>query len=122
MKLRNYLTSAALALGLALSLTAGSAIAHGSGMQTMPANGQTIAATTKVIHLMFGMPMKVTKVTMAAPDGKNHKISGPAANKAVKVWEGKLPKLAQGQYKVEWRGMSPDGHPMNGNFAFVVGK
>ena len=118
MKLRTILTSAALSVGLALS--AGAASAHGKGMMTMPGNGQTVGADTKVIHLMFKDPMQITTVTMKAPDGKTYKINGPAANESVKTWEGKLPKLAPGNYKVDWRGMSPDGHPMNGSFAFKV--
>ena len=91
MKLRTILTSAALSVGLALS--AGTALAHGKGMMTMPGNGQTVGADTKVMHLMFTDPMQITTVTMAAPDGKTYKINGPAANQAVKTWEGKLPKL-----------------------------
>ncbi|GHD98518.1 hypothetical protein U879_08515 [Defluviimonas sp. 20V17] len=112
----------AAAFALGISLAAGNAFAHGSGMQSMPADGQTVAAGTKVMHLMFDAPMRVTKVTMTAPEGKTYKINGPAANQAVKVWEGKLPKLARGKYKVDWRGMSPDGHPMKGDFAFTVGQ
>ena len=120
MKLRTILTSAVLSAGLALS--AGAALAHGKGMMTMPTNGQTVRADTKVMHLMFTDPMQITTVALAAPDGKTYKINGPAANQAVKTWEGKLPQLAPGNYKVDWRGMSPDGHAMNGTFGFNVGR
>ncbi|PLS22379.1 copper resistance CopC family protein [Neptunicoccus cionae] len=118
MKLRTIFSSAILSAGLVMG--AGAALAHGKGMMTMPGNGQTVGTDTKVMHLMFKEPMQITTVTMKSPDGKTYKISGPAANKAVKTWEGKLPKLAPGNYKIDWRGMSPDGHPMNGDFAFKV--
>lgn len=114
-------TVLATAFALGLSLAAGDALAHGGGMQSMPSDGQTVAAGTKVMHLMFDAPMRITKVTMTAPQGKTHRINGPAANQAVKVWEGKLPELARGRYTVNWRGMSPDGHPMKGAFTFTVG-
>lgn len=120
MKLRTLITAATVSVGLALS--SGAVLAHGKGMMTMPSNGQTVGMDTKVMHLMFTDPMQITTVKMKAPNGKTYKINGPAANKAVKTWEGKLPKLAPGNYKVDWRGMSPDGHPMNGSFAFKVGK
>lgn len=118
--IRTTLTAAALALGM--SLAAGAAVAHGSKMQSMPADGQTVAAGTKAMHLMFDAPMRITRVTMTAAKGKTYRVNGPAANQAVKVWEGKLPKLAPGKYTVDWRGMSPDGHPMKGDFAFTVGQ
>ncbi|MBU2959167.1 copper resistance protein CopC [Paracoccus sp. 1_MG-2023] len=118
MKLRHIITSAALTLGLALN--AGAAIAHGKGMMTMPGNGQTVGTDTKVMHLMFSDPMQITTVTMGAPDGKTYRIDGPPANRAVKTWEGRLPRLAPGNYRIDWRGMSPDGHPMNGSFGFRV--
>lgn len=120
MKLRNIFSSAIVSASLVLG--GGAALAHSKGMMTMPSNGQTVNTGTKVMHLMFTEPMKITTVKMKAPDGKTYKISGPAASKAVKTWEGKLPKLAPGSYKIDWRGMSPDGHPMNGDFAFKVAK
>lgn len=118
MTLRNVLTAAVISASLVLN--AGAALAHSKGMMTMPSNGQTVGANTKVMHLMFTDPMQITTVTIKTPDGKTYKINGPAANQAVKTWEGSLPKLAPGNYKVDWRGMSPDGHPMNGSFAFKV--
>lgn len=108
------------AMSIAVSLTAGGVLAHGSGMTTMPADGQVVAANTKAIHLMFDAPMRITKVSLVTPVGSSYKLNGPAASKPVKVWEGKLPRLAPGSYKVEWRGMSPDGHPMKGSFSFSV--
>ncbi|KAB2534848.1 hypothetical protein AL035_20305 [Salipiger aestuarii] len=120
MKLRNIATSAALWLDLGLS--AGAALAHGKGMMAMPSNDQTVASDTRVMHLMFTDPMQITTVTMAAPDGKTYKINGPAANQAVKTWEGRRPRLTPGSHTVDWRGMSPDGYPMNGSFAFKVAK
>ena len=112
----------AIALAVGLSLSASLAMAHEGKMMTMPANGATVAANTKVMHLMFDAPMKITTVTMTDPRGKTMKVKGPAANQAVKVWEGQLPRLAAGAYKIDWRGMSPDGHAMNGTFGFYVGR
>ncbi|ATG35876.1 putative copper resistance protein CopC [Phaeobacter piscinae] len=118
MNLRNILTSAAFSVGLVLNASV--AVAHGKGMMTMPSNGQTVGTDTKVMHLMFTDPMQITIVKMKAPDGNTYQINGPAANKAVKTWEGSLPELAPGNYQIDWRGMSSDGHAMNGSFAFSV--
>lgn len=123
-KLRRSLLSATLTLGFGVSLSfgAGHVLAHGTAMMTMPSDGQHVSTETRAMQMMFEAPMRVTRVTLAAPDGKTHRIDGPAATKPVKTWQGKLPKLEPGRYRVEWRGLSPDGHPMKGSFGFSVGQ
>ena len=98
---------------------AGSAVAHSGVEDTTPARDSTVAAV-EAIEMRFDDPMRVTAVTLTGPDG-DITIQRETGMDAVTEFRA-LPTdaLPAGPYTVDWRGLSADGHPMQGSFAFTV--
>jgi methionine-rich copper-binding protein CopC len=105
------------ALGLLLT---SSAWAHTHLAKSDPADGSTLAKAPEHIALQFEHPVRITEFTiqkgteksekllMSLPEASGDKISAPA------------PQLSAGQYVVNWRAVSSDGHVMSGKVRFTV--
>lgn len=116
-------------IGTSLALLASAALAHPKLLSSTPADQAEVTAPAKVelkfsetlttqfsganlvMTEMPGMsghnPMKVAAKVSAGDDAKTMIIT-PAQ------------PLTTGTYKVEWRAVSSDTHPMTGNFSFKV--
>ena len=114
--LRTMTLAAIMALGLATS-----ALAHSKSEVTVPADGATVKAV-EAIEMRFDKPMRVTAVKLLG-DGGDVAIERETGMEPVTEFRA-VPAgaLAPGAYAVEWRGLSDDGHPMQGSFGFTVGK
>jgi methionine-rich copper-binding protein CopC len=107
-----------LAFAAAIALATG-ASAHSKSEETTPANEATVE-TVDVIEMRFDDPMRVTAIFLTGSDGdisieRETGLDLVTAFRAVPVAE-----LSAGVYTVEWRGLSADGHPMQGTFGFTV--
>lgn len=103
-----------------LVLGAAAAGAHSRLDTTVPADGAVLARAPAQIVLSFAKRIRLTKVRVhrgdSAPadlDLTRHK--GFATRFAIP-----LPGGSRGHYRIEWRGLSSDGHIMRGRFAFRV--
>ena len=104
---------------LVLAATSTSVLAHSKPEQTTPANKTTVA-TVEAIEMRFDDPMRVTAITLAGPDGEIS-IERETGMDAVTEFRALPPAdLPDGAYRVNWRGLSSDGHPMQGTFGFTV--
>jgi|APAra7269097451_1048561.scaffolds.fasta_scaffold00497_2 methionine-rich copper-binding protein CopC len=125
----SYLKHLAIAVtfGAGLSL-AGVAQAHPKLLVSTPAEGAKGAAPAK-IELQFSEPLTTkfsgARLLMTGMPGMSH---APMPVKA-SVAGGSDPKsmiispatpLPKGSYKVEWRAVSADTHPITGNLTFEV--
>lgn len=105
--------------GLTLAMTATSALAHSKAEQTVPTDA-AIVASVDAIEMRFDDPMRVTAVTLTGPDG-DVEIERETGMDPVTLFRAMPPvDLPDGVYSVEWRGLSADGHPMQGRFGFTV--
>lgn len=104
---------------IALTFMASGAFAHAAAEKTTPANEATVE-TVDVIEMRFDNPMRVIAITVAGPDGEVA-IDRETGMDAVTEFRA-VPSedLIAGSYSVDWRALSPDGHPMQGNFSFDV--
>ena len=105
-------------LAASLAFTA-PALAHSKGEKTIPADGTTVEVVEEVV-LHFDKPMRVTRVALTGDAGDvvlTSEMSTDAVTEYVATPEG---AVAPGAYELEWRGLSADGHPMQGGFAFSV--
>ena len=104
---------------LATVALATSAEAHSGIENTTPANEATVEAV-EVIEMRFDDPMRVTAITLTGPEGEIE-IERETGMDAVTVFSA-LPSvdLPAGDYSVDWRSLSSDGHPMQGSFSFTV--
>ena len=104
---------------LALIATATSVSAHSKAEDTTPANEATVT-TVEAIEMRFDDPMRVTAITMTGPDGVVD-VERETGMDAVTEFRAIPPTdLPIGTYTVDWRGLSADGHPMQGTFGFTV--
>lgn len=107
-------------LALAATLaTATAALAHAKTEDTTPEGGATVE-TLEVIELRFDDPMRVTAISLTGPDG-DLEITRETGLDPVTEFRAMPPeKVPAGAYTVDWRGLSADGHPMQGSFGFMV--
>ena len=103
----------------ALVLLAPSALAHSKAKKTTPGNETTVQAV-EAIEIRFDDPMRVTAIALKGPDG-DMAIERETGLDPVTEFRALPPDLMPaGVYQVDWRGLSSDGHPMQGSFSFTV--
>jgi hypothetical protein len=97
------------------------ASAHNSLESTTPAAGSTVDRPPDAVTLTFDEPVgqRFGVVVVTGPDGKTYQrgslqVSGSTATQPL---QGSGPA---GRYRVAWRVVSADGHPISGEFSFRV--
>lgn len=97
------------------------AFAHNALVSTTPGDGKTVAEPPSSVVLTFNEPAIATgtKVLVTGPGGASATVGDPKLvdNTVEQDLESQLPA---GEYEVEWRVTSADGHPINGRFTFAV--
>jgi methionine-rich copper-binding protein CopC len=113
-----------LALFLALGLSTSPALAHSELKGASPANGARLLASPEAIDLAFNERVQVTAVRLfregGAQAGGEVRLERPRAAESVRNHCSALPALEAGAYRVEWRIISADGHPVGGTLRFTV--
>ena len=103
----------------AATVLAGGALAHSRSETTVPADGATVQAV-EIIQMRFDAPMRIIKVTLTANDEEIAVERETGMEPVTEFRAVPADDLAPGAYEIEWRGMSADGHPMQGAFGFTV--
>lgn len=106
-------------LALPLVLLTGVAAAHTKAEGTTPADGTTVAEAP-MLHIAFDAPMRVISAALTR-DGAEVAIERETGMEPVEAFHAvPAAPLAPGTYRLDWRGMAGDGHPMQGGFGFTV--
>lgn len=113
-------TSLAVIAALALAFAPPGANAHSKKEATEPADGAVLEMSPPTISMRFDMPLRVTLVSLTDQDGAAHDVVRSDNMQPVSEFGVAPPALPAGQYKVEWRGLAADGHPMQGTFGFEI--
>ncbi len=113
------------ALGWAVLATlvmsvAGEIHAHSKQETTFPEDGAVLAAAPDVVSLSFDEPMRITMISLTGEAGDTFELERSDEMEPVTEFRATPPPLPKGRYTVEWRGLSSDGHPMQGRFSFEV--
>ncbi len=97
------------------------AFAHNALISTIPGDGTTVAGPPSSVVLTFNEPAIATgtKVLVTGPDGVSATTGDPRLVDST-VEQDLSSALPAGEYEVEWRVTSADGHPINGRFTFMV--
>ena len=109
-----------LGVGVAVAIV-GMALAHSRSSLTVPADGATVRAV-ETIEMRFDAPMRVTGVRLLRMDDEIAIRRETGMEPATEFRAVPAADLAPGAYEVEWRGLSDDGHVMQGSFGFTVGE
>ncbi len=103
-----------------LVLGAGPALAHDQLEESNPKDGATVATLPEQIELTFNNnPLALGAVVkIESPDGDvtegKPKIVDETVSQAI------APGAPAGEYNVQWRVTSSDGHPISGEFSFTA--
>lgn len=107
--------------GAALLVASPAAQAHDVLRSTDPADGATVPVVPAQITLTFDQPALAlgTQVVVLTPDGRDAAAGEPVLvdTTVTQAVDGALPA---GEYTVEWRVTSSDGHPIDGTFTFTA--
>jgi methionine-rich copper-binding protein CopC len=107
-------------VALSLAFAPPNANAHSKKEATEPADGAVLETSPAAISMRFDMPMRVTLISLTDQDGVAHNVTRSDNMQPVSEFSAEPPVLPAGQYKVEWRGLAADGHPMQGTFSFEI--
>ena len=96
------------------------AMAHSPLDQTTPANEDLITEVPTEILMKFKADIRMTRVSISYEGDDSIKMD--LGNQTNFMQEFSLPMhdMGKGAYVVEWRGLSADGHALNGAFSFTV--
>ncbi|AGI69203.1 hypothetical protein OAN307_c37470 [Octadecabacter antarcticus 307] len=104
---------------LILAVSATASLAHSKPEDTTPVNDTTVEVVD-VISIRFNDPMRVTAITMTGPNGAVDVDRETGLEPVTEFLAAPAAAIPAGVYAVEWRGLSADGHPMQGTFGFTV--
>ena len=97
---------------------------HATLLRSEPAKGATIASPPARIYLVFSEEVEPSlgRIRLVGPGGRvvTLKPTGDPRNVSAMVASVSTP-LAAGTWRVEWRIVSEDGHPIDGDFTFAIG-
>ena len=94
--------------------------AHDELISSSPVNGAVLDTAPSEIELVFSAALMDlgNQVIVEDAAGNNLAQSEPVLNRETLVQA--LPALDAGEYQVNWRAVSSDGHPITGTFSFTV--
>jgi methionine-rich copper-binding protein CopC len=114
------LKPAALSLLVLTSALAGPVLGHSELRRSDPRDGAQLVSPPVAIELVFNEKVQVTAIRLFADDGKEISMErSPIAERATE--RRGLPALQPGSYRIEWRAISADGHPVGGAIRFRIG-
>jgi copper transport protein len=116
--------AAAAVIALTLLLAArGIADAHAMLLSSEPAANSRLAASPSRVRLVFSEPVEPTlaAVSLISSDGDATRLTVTSDPHDVHAVIAPTTALPAGAYRVAWRVVSVDGHPVGGSFVFWVG-
>ena len=121
--LRILLLGTLLLAGFAAALsTAPAALAHDELVSSTPAAGERFETSPPELELAFSSALMDlgNQILVLDADGRNWAEAAPVLNRETLAQP--LPAdMPDGEYSVRWRAVSSDGHPITGQFEFLVG-
>ena len=114
----SMLVAAVLVLGVATL-----AYAHATLVSAVPAAGSHLENSPLQLRLVFSEALEIpmAQVALVSSTGKRVRLTTKGDPHDVNALIALVPPLAPGSYRVEWRVVSDDGHPVSGTYEFGVG-
>ena len=108
------------AIGLAVLVSVADVGAHSKAPKIVPAHGSVLSVAPESLAFSFPEAVRLTAVRLYDAADSEIALPGERDMKAAKERRILLPPLVAGAYRVEWRALSADGHPVSGNLSFTV--
>jgi methionine-rich copper-binding protein CopC len=105
------------------TMAAGPASAHTKLQSSTPKSDARLDEPPTELKLVFNDPVrgKYTQVKMLGPDGNNYE-SGTPRTEGGTVTQRVRPLGPAGKYRIGYRVVAPDGHPLTGELDFILTK
>ena len=103
-----------------LALAASPALAHSALDATAPENGAVLAQAPPHMVFAFARRIRLTRVRMTHDDGNAVDLDLGRQTAFATRFAPPPVDMGRGVYRIEWRGLSGDGHAMRRAFAFRV--
>jgi len=96
---------------------------HATLVSSEPAANSHLVSPPTRVRLVYSEPVegKLAKVTIVPATGTPMVLRAGGDPRDVHAVIAPMDALGPGSYKVEWRVVSADGHPVDGRFGFTVG-
>ncbi|GAB2892322.1 copper resistance CopC family protein [Neomicrococcus lactis] len=105
------------AIAFAGAMVAPGAFAHDQLIGSDPVNGSTVKTAPNAIVLMYSAELKNIGTSVVLQDAQGKKYDAVAAASGANLTVGVRDALGAGNYTLEWRVVSSDGHPIEGTTA-----
>ena len=105
---------------LVFVLLINSAYAHNALKESYPADKAVLSSSPEILTLSFSDPTYLEKVEIQSEDGVLVDIGFEPSKQASSQFSVPLPKLSNGEYRVNWLVVGDDTHEIKGEFSFVV--
>jgi len=124
---RRSLRTAAILLSLVLGATVAQAgtslLLHATLLRSTPKANSNLIKPPETIRLVFSEQVvpELSQITLGRPDGSSIQLKVANDPHDVHTLVGTVPDgSTNGRYKVVWRVLSADGHPVGGSFTFSL--
>lgn len=97
------------------------ACAHSRLLASVPAAGASIPSEPGEFVLRFDEGAVLTSLRLFGPSGAEVTLTRTRDATPKAEWRARHPRLTPGAYRLEWRALSADGHPIGGAIPFTVG-
>jgi putative copper export protein/methionine-rich copper-binding protein CopC len=114
----------ALTMGLlAHGAAEGAGVRHARLVSSEPAADSVMPAGLTWFRLVFSEPITsdLSGASLVASDGRTTALATAGDARDVHALVAPVPPLDAGTYRMDWRIVSADGHPVKGSFSFRVG-
>ena len=108
-----------IAAALAL-LAAAPASAHSELRRSSPAPGAVLATPPERVELLFNDRVQLTALRLYRVGAGEIALPDRRSIREAREETVRLPPLEPGAYRLEWRAISADGHPVGGAIGFTV--
>lgn len=97
---------------------------HATLISSVPAANSRLAVSPPNVHLVFSEPLEaqLAHVSLISADGATTVLRVGGDPHDVHAIVAPLDSLAEGAYRIAWRVVSADGHPVEGSVVFSVGR
>lgn len=109
--------AALVSIAVAGMVMAPGAFAHDQMVGSDPATGATVKASPTALVLMYSAELKNIGTTVVLTDSDGKKYDAAATVSGQNLTVGVRDTLSDGEYTLEWRVVSSDGHPIEGTSA-----
>jgi methionine-rich copper-binding protein CopC len=111
----------AIATAFVLTLLAAvPAFGHSQLATSVPANHAVLEQSPSELVLNFKSAVQVTAARLFSADGTEIDLQKPDTSSGSDLYQTPIPLLAAGEYVLEWRALSADGHDIGGKIAFTL--